>query len=785
MNLKRKIICTVQILGLCILFTSKSFSQNFTGKIVDGKNKENINGATVFAKSTNVYAKSNSNGVFKIKVKPIDTLRISMVGYASVEILINRQTFLEISLTEQIKTLDEVIINENLENNFRQNITKITNADINKVPTLFGEKDLVKAIQILPGVKSIVEGASGFSVRGGTADQNLLLLDEVPLYSYSHLFGLFTMINPDVVKDVEFMKEGIPAKYGGRAASILKINLKDGDTQNWHSDLNLGFISSKIAINGPIIKNKLTFVASIRRSYLDVVAKPFVNKYSFPEYILKDYNVKLSYRFNQFSKLTVGNYYSKDKYTEYLKADISDTLNILNNDGFDYINELYFANYYFSKGIFNLHFGLHNSGYQFNYNVARNEIGTNSTKNIFKLDYNSKLLDNGFKINSDVLVNKNTFSIGGGISQKKASALYIIANPLENILNSYNNKPIVANESYLYFSSEIPLKNNFFLTSGIRYTYFDSKSNSKNLIEPRVSINKQFISSGYRFSYTQMRQFVHLLSSSGGGLPSDIWINANSYAKPSLANQISVSYYKNFKISKLQNYLEISTYFKTLQNVLEYNNGQNILTITEELANSDTNLRDIFSVGKGKAYGLELLYKSKLNKVDLQFAYTLSRAFYKFDQINKSERYYPKFDRLHEFNLLFNYEINNKIKFNNLINFGTASPVTLPNGAFYNLGYGFSNERYGVYNALNLVSLRNNYRSEVYFRMDFSISFEKQKRRFLRVWEVGAYNTTARKNPFYYTSNLKYIIDQDKFILNETKKSFLSIIPNINYKIKF
>jgi CarboxypepD_reg-like domain/TonB-dependent Receptor Plug Domain len=769
----------------CLFFSFTLNAQYFSGKVSDAKNKEVLIGATIYSKKAKSYAITDVNGIFRINTNITDTLRISMIGYLTNEIAVEKSSFLIIELTEYTNNLDEVVVSENEEGNFRQNQFKVSASDINKIPTIFGEKDLVKAIQILPGVKTVVEGGSGFSVRGGSADQNLLLLEEVPLYSYSHLFGLFSMINTDVVKDVEFLKEGVSARYGGRAASILKINLKDGNLEKWNSDINIGIIASKIAINGPIIKNKLTFVFSARRSYLDLALKPFLDKYDFPEYVLKDNNMKVCLRVNKYNKLNVGYYYSSDRYTEYLRNKFSDSLYLQNNDGFSYTNKVNYLNYFYSKGLKNLHVGLYNTIYEFNYNVATNEYSPKNVKNTFQLNYASKIIDRGLKLNSDLLISKINLSVGGGFSQKTASAIYILNNPVFNQYYNYINKPITAYEGFSYVNVDVPLAKDFYLKTGIRFTTFTSNKISKNYLEPRFSIQKQFQSSGYRFSYSQMRQFVHLLSSSGGALPTDIWINANSYAKPSLANQWAIAYFKKFTKGVSKYYLELGSYYKKLNSILEYNNGQNILTITEELAKPENNLKDIFSVGDGKAWGFEMLIRTKHKNFDTQLAYTLSRAFYTFKQINNGGRYYPRFDRLHEFNLLANYNISKKISLSSLLNFGTANPATLPNATFFNLYYDQNNQRYNTDRAMNLISMRNNYRSESYFRLDFSICFNKQKRHFFRTWELGAYNTTLRKNPFYYTSNLIYSSEMKLFRLVAIKNHFLSVIPNINYKIKF
>ncbi len=755
--------------------------------IKDSITKETLNSAYLKLENGKTFI-ANSDGYISINNYNNEKMSISMLGYQSIDTCcFDLYKTIVILLIPSSKLLNVVEIKGNFQNNFYSNAIKLTSTEIASYPSLFGEKDLIKVIQTLPGVKRIVEGGSGFSVRGGGSDQNMILVDNVPIYSYNHLFGLFSIFNTDVVRDVELTKEAMSAKYGGRASSVLNIKLKEGNTNLWNTNVSIGLLSTKIKTEGPIIKNKISGIFSIRRSYFDILTRPLMPKNEKQFYVLSDIYGKGTYKINANNKVSIGHYSSLDSYSELLK-DFQDKENYLSNrDGLGWKNKFTYLNYYYSKNNNFLNFNIYNSTYNFFYN-SNTSIYNNSVKaNISELNYKSEIVDNGVSIAHEKYFDKIETYLGLGILNRTVSPKTTQINYLRNDL-----KPIIYEaklpkniESNAYLEVKYKPINRLTITGGLRGVNWNI-TKSKIYLEPRFNSIYDFKKMSLKISYFKTNQFVHQLSNSGGGLPNDIWINANDIIKPINSRQTSLTFMKNIFLSKANIYVELGGYIKKINNITDYNNGQNILSLTEELASNENNYSGILSTGIGNSRGIELLLKGKFNRMDVLTSYTFSRTYYKFNAINFGQKYFPNFDRLNDFSLNVNFKLNEKISLSNSIVYGSPSPVTLPEGIIPVISFDTRNKSYYGYNSeYLLVNYRNNYRIQAYFRNDIALSLKKIKKERERIWEFSVFNLTRNKNPFYYTANFRYNNKTKERTWFPQKKMFLTIVPSISYNINF
>lgn len=755
--------------------------------IKDALTKETLNSAYLKLENRKTFI-ANSDGYMSINRYNMEKMSISMVGYKSIDTCcFNFDKTIVILLIPINKLLNEVEIKGSLDNNFYNNSIKLTSSEISSYPSLFGEKDLIKVIQTLPGVKRIIEGGSGFSVRGGGSDQNMILVDNVPIYSYNHLFGLFSIFNTDAVKDVELTKEAMSARYGGRASSVLNIKLKEGNANLWNTTASIGLLSSKIKTEGPIIKNKISSIFSIRRSYFDLLSRPLMPKNQKQFYVLGDVYGKITYNINLNNKIIFGHYNSIDSYSETLK-DFQDNENyLLNRDGLGWKNKFTYINYYFSKKNNFLNFNIYNSKYTFFYN-SNTDIYNNSIKeNISEFKYNSQIVDKGVSLAIEKYFDKTEIYTGIGILSRmvvpKTSQINFTRNDLKPVIFETKLPQNIEANSYI----EIKCKpiNSFTVTGGLRGVIW-MVTKPKYFIEPRFNSILDFKKLSLKISYFKANQFVHQLSNSGGGLPNDIWINANDFAKPINSNQFSLTGMKTILLKKASIYIELGGYIKKMKNVTDYNNGENILSLTETLAKNENDFSGILSTGDGYSHGIELLLRGKFSKMDILTSYTFSKTYYYFNKINFGQKYFPNFDRRHDFSVNFSFKITKKLNLSNSIVYGSASPVTLPEGIVPVISFDTRNKNYYGYNSEYLyVNYRNNYRVQAYFRNDIAVSLKKVKHERVRVWEFSVFNLTRNKNPFYYTANFKYNSKTKERTWTPQKKMFLTIVPSISYNINF
>ncbi|MGE3654864.1 MAG: TonB-dependent receptor plug domain-containing protein, partial [Flavobacteriales bacterium] len=660
-------------------------------------------------------------------------------------------------------------------------VTKIDIKEIESIPVLFGERDILKTIQLLPGVKSAGEGNAGFFVRGGSSDQNLILLDEAPVYNASHLLGFFSVFNSDAIKDLKLYKGGIPAEYGGRLSSVMDIKMKEGNSKKLSATGGIGLISSKLTIEAPIVKDKGSFIISGRRTYADLFLKLSNNEdQKNTKLYFYDLNLKANYQLTEKDRLFISGYFGRDNF------------GFANRFSFTWGNTTGTVrwNHLFNDKLFsNTSFIYSDYNYKIDIAAAGFSINSKIRDFNFKQDFDFFWNDhNKLKFGANII--HHTFDPGEISSTGEA-----IGNT--KIENRYSV------ESSAYVSNEQKFNELWSATYGFRYSNFtqigpgeiytyndkgDVTDTTKYIgnnavqtyhgFEPRISINYILNeTSSIKTSYNRMYQYLHLLSNSSGNNPTDTWLPSSNNIKPEIADQVALGYFKNFKDNTFE--FSVETYYKAMQNTIDYRTGAEITlnpTVEGEILN-----------GKGRAYGLEFFLKKRKGKFTGWISYTLARTEVQFDQINKGAWYPAKQDRTHDLSVVGMFAITERLKISSTFVFYTGNAVTFPTGKYVIDGQ-----------IINLYSARNGSRMPNYHRMDIGITLdgknykwvtnletgekEKVKRKFESSWNFSVYNVYARENAYSFTFRPK----EDNPVQTEiVQLSLFKIIPSISYNFNF
>ncbi len=759
-----------------------------SGVITDKESGEKLIGANIFETSSLKGAASNVYGFYSLTL-PNEKIKLaySFVGYKTVvkEFTLNKDTTINIDLLS-VNTLKEVVVTASSSlkevQSPQMSNTKICIDKIKNLPSFLGEADVIKTIQLLPGVQSGTEGSSGLYVRGGGPDQNLILLDGVPVYNANHIFGFFSVFNPDAVKNVELYKGGFPARFGGRLSSVVDIRMKEGNEKELKGTFSIGLISSKLNLEGPIIKDRTSFNISLRRTYLDMVARPFMKKEDRGNmYYFYDVNAKINHKFSEKSRLYLSLYTgldkagnnSDDKWTNnedtYLEEDNSKL-------SWGNITGALRWNYIFSNKLFS-NTTITYSRYNFNINSDTKE--TNLTKNTWErniFDYNSGINDLSYKIDfdyfpcSDYLVRfganyiNHTFKPGVNTSQIDESG--------ESTINKkYGDKDIQATEFSAYIENELKLGNRLNLNIGFHYSCFDVNKSFYQSFEPRANLSF-LISERFSFkaAYSKMQQYIHLLSNSSISLPTDLWVPVTDKIKPMTSEQYATGFAYNIKDGIN---VSVEGFYKTMDNLIEYKEGASFF-------GSATGWEEKVEMGKGWSYGMEFLLNKTIGKTSGWLGYTLSWTDRKFENISFGEKFPAKYDRRHDVSLAMTHKFSKKFDIGMNWVYGTGNALTLATQRIVpNL-----NKTSGYAGLVDFYEGRNNYRAPAYHRMDIGFNFHKKKKHGIRTWNISIYNVYNRKNAFYlYFGHDKTNENENKQVLKQV--SIFSIIPSVSYIYKF
>lgn len=762
-----------------------------SGYIKDAANGEGLIGVSVYVKETGTGAVTNSYGFYAITVPAGNyNLVISYVGYekqTKTVALVDHNIKLDIELKEEGKQLQEVVVSTRREDdnvkNIEMSVNQIDVKTLKRIPALLGEVDVVRSIQLLPGVSTVGEGATGFNVRGGSIDQNLVLLDEAPVYNSSHLFGFFSVFNPDAVKDVKLIKGGIPSNYGGRISSILDVRLKEGNAKKPELNGGIGLIFSRLSYERPLFKGKGSFIVAARRSYADILAQPFLNSdLRGAKFYFYDLTAKANYRINDKNTVFLSGYLGRD---------------VFGSDfGFNWGNATVSArwNHVFSDRLF-----LNTTAYYSNYDYSLNtDLKQKKPNDYFKTD--SRIVDYSLKPDFSLFLGKNTITFGGqaivhDFQPGTATAASAGAVRTFGLANKY------ALENALYVGNEQQLTARLQLQYGLRYSLFNyigtgeaytfatdvPAGQRKPLVstqtykrgeviqtygnwEPRFSAKYELQNnSSFKLSYNRTAQYIHLISNTTASTPLDVWTPSSNNIRPQIADQLAGGYFKNFGKSGSEFEASVEVYYKWLQNQIDYIDGANLI-LNKYLEGDLLN-------GKGRAYGAEFFIKRTTGVVNGWISYTLAKTERQVDGINNGKWYPTRFDKRHTLTSVLLFDPPNAKRWNFSATFTLASgtPGTFPTNRFEYEGYVTP-----VYDG------RNNYRIPAYHRLDLAATLQGRKRPGKRKednWVFSVYNVYARKNPFsvYFQPNA-----DNPQVTEAIKYSvFATLIPSITYNFKF
>ncbi|MEO1652240.1 MAG: TonB-dependent receptor [Bacteroidota bacterium] len=785
------------LLGALLLFSSISmgWSQQIkftiSGYIKDAKSGETLIGASLYIKELGTGAVTNAYGFYSLSLPQGSyQLNFSYIGYEEVQktIELADNLTLNIELAEQEESLDEILILGESENanvsNIQMSINKLDIKTIQKMPALLGEVDIIKSIQLLPGVSTVGEGATGFNVRGGGVDQNLVLLDEAPVYNSSHLFGFFSVFNPDAVKDVKLIKGGIPSQYGGRLSSILDVRMKEGNNKRFAANGGIGAIFSRLTLEAPIIKDKASFILAGRRSYLDVLARPFLDEdLRNSAFNFYDLTLKTNFNLNDRNQIFVSGYLGRDVFS----ADDVFSSNWGNATATFRWNKV------FNEKLFsNLTFFYSNYDY---------ELGFGDGEDSF--DWQSRIINYSVKADFDYFLNpKNNIRFGGQIifykfvpGQAQGTSVGEVADV--SLDNQY------AWEASAYISNEQTITDKLSLEYGLRFSFFNytgegtayeygepaapglrrpvigseefdqwESIQTYNNFEPRFAIKYQLNDrSSIKASYNRMNQYIHLVSNTVAATPLDVWTPSTNNLKPQQADQYAIGYFRNFKKNAYE--ASVEAYYKDFDNLVDYINNADLL-LNEFLEGDLLN-------AEGRAYGLEFFVKKNAGKLTGWIAYTLARSERKVAGINNDEWFPNRFDQTHNLNVVAFYDINQRWSLSANFVLISGTPATFPTNRI---------DIQGFVVPYDPLERRNNFRIPTYHRLDLSATLQGKKlkkngkkRKNEDYWVFSVYNIYNKRNPFsvYFRTN--------ESNPSQTEAVRLSVvgnfIPSISYNFKF
>ena len=762
-----------------------------SGYVRETGSRELLPGVNIYVPELKTGTVTNNYGFYSLSL-PSGTYRItySFVGYQPVvkDIIVNKNLNIDIELTSSI-LLEDIVISaekaERVSESNRMSTISMPVSQIRYVPALLGEKDVFKVLQLMPGVQKGSEGSSGLYVRGGGPDQNLIILDDAPVYNAFHLFGFFSIFNGDALKSVELTKGGFPARYGGRLSSVVEMTMKDGNKQKFAGEAGIGLISSRLLIEGPIKKDTSSFIVSARRTYIDILTRPFMPEDANGGYYFYDLNAKINYDLNRRHKLYLSGYFGRDKF-QFIDRYSYDNNYYKNKGGLFWQNATGTLrwNHQVSNKIFT-NTSLIYSSYDLRiFNEEKDKYGT------YSLKYNSGIRDIALKYDLEYHVSgKYLFRAGMSTTNHLFTPTAVVEKDSQTLYDFKNKITYNSQESGLYAENHININNKFQANAGLRFVHFVANNKSYYFLEPRLSMNyliKEGLSA--KAAYATMNQSIHLLSNTGIGLPTDLWVPSTDRIRPQNSKQISAGLAQDLPEKNL--IITLEGYYKWSKNNLGYKPGASFLLLDDPTDAQSFTWQDNVTAGEGKSYGVELLVQKKTGKLSGWIGYTLSWTKLRFDEINFGEYFWARYDRRHDISIVAIYELKENITLSGTWIYGTGSAITLPLGEFPATNWSpltqyIPNNQYyyEYYNMVTDYGEVNSFRMKAYHRFDVAIQFHKQMKRHKRTWEFGFYNAYSRKNPFFYFIENEY--DGQSSISKLKQVSIFPIVPSITYNIVF
>lgn len=774
-----------------------------SGYVSDAQTGEYLLGANVYIKELNKGAATNSSGFYSFQTEAGNyTLVASYAGYETFEqelefgetlnlrhnIELNNQTLREVEITAD---------RDQNTNSVQMSDIQLEVAEIKQIPAFLGEVDVLKTLQLLPGVQSAGEGNTGFYVRGGGPDQNLILLDDAVVYNASHLFGFFSIFNADAVKDINLIKGGIPAEYGGRLASVLDITMNEGNNKEFKGEGGIGLIASRLTLEGPIQKDKSSFLISGRRTYIDVLARPFISNdspFAGSGYYFYDLNAKVNYRFSDKDRISLSGYFGQDVFT-------------FNSNAADVLFDIKWGNgiasakwtHLFSDNLFKKTV-LSHTRYDFEFGGVQED---------FDIQLFSKIRDYSLKSHftwyPDI---RHEVKFGVDYTFHHFTPNNATATQGDTEFDLGEEQRFFAHEAALFIQDEWDITDMLAVNAGLRVSGFQHTgpftrfivneqgekidtvryAQGENIktyggLEPRISTRLKLNSrSSVKAAFTQNYQYVHLVSISAVSLPTDVWIPTTSIAAPQLGRQYNLGYFRNFALNKYEASAEV--YYKTMDNLVEYQEGVNP---EDGVNNNEDNL---LTFGSGRSFGIEFFFKKRFGKTNGWIGYTLSNTDRVFEDVNNGERYPAKFDRRHDLSLVIMHEFSERFSVSGTFVYATGNSITLPVGRYF-----LENQLVSIYGP------RNDVRMAPYHRLDLSATYHfkkfktridketgeevQRKKRIQSSLTLAIYNVYSRMNPYFYYFNTSGNFSDGTFALSARQVSLFPILPSLTWNFEF
>lgn len=792
------------VIYLMLLSSLVIAQENFTlsGYVTDGRSGETMIGAKVYIPSIRKGVITNNYGFYSLTVPAgtyIVEYRVSGLETKKKEVELTRDIRLDVEVGSDLQNLEEVVVSAKAENNVKSPDIGTIELDIDEIKTLpafMGEVDIVKTIQLLPGVSSAAEGGQGFYVRGGGPDQNLVLLDEAVVYNASHLFGFFSVFNADAVKSVNLIKGGMPANFGGRMSSVLEVNMNEGNYKRFKAKGGIGAISSRLTLEGPIVKDKGSFIVSARRTYLDVIMKAAIkddSPFAGTSYYFYDFNLKANYKLGDKDKLFLSGYYGRDEFS-FASSEDNFSVDMPWGNGIGSMR----WNHIFSSKLFMNVTALY-SNYLFKFGSEQDQ---------FKFEVKSGIEDWGGKADFTYFPNSlHKIKWGAHYTNHTFTPIGVSAESDDVEFNTGLAQQLKSHESAVYVLDEFDLNENIRFNAGLRYSTFqhvgpftryikgdistpDSTiTYDKNELikfyhglEPRISgrfllPDRSSIKAGYSYNY----QYVHLTSLSAVSLPTDIWYPTTSIAKPQIGWQASAGYFRNFKENTYETSLEL--YYKGMKNLIEYKEG----ALPGD--NINDNNDNLLTFGTGRSYGAELFIKKTRGKFTGWIGYTWSKTERTFEEINNGETFAAKYDRRHDLSVALSYKLSDRWIFTSAFIYATGNTLTLPS-AWYVQGQ----------DLLFHYGQRNSTRMAPYHRLDISATWYSKKFKEVKNPETGEitqkkkklqhnvafsiYNVYNRANPYFLYIDNDGDFLEGNFEISVKQVTLFPIIPSVTWNFE-
>jgi len=781
-----------------VLTIRKSITRTISGYIEDGVTKERLIGATVFSPSQQAGTVTNQYGFFSLTIpKDTGSLVVSYIGYTPFRQPLQETGSPQLIIGLQpLSNLPEVVITESTQQKLQEQTQmsriNVNAAEVRSMPKLLGEADLIRALQAMPGVSGGMEGASGLHVRGGSPDQNLILVDGTPVFSSSHLLGLFSIFNPDVMKTADLYKGAFPARFGGRLSSVIDISLKDGDMRKVHGDVAIGLLAAKFKVEGPIVKDKTSFVVSARRSYLDVLTNSAnltgdEGQTAHFSPFFYDVNVKVNHIFSPKDRIYASGYLGQDNFL--IKTGRDNTNNTsgqtpyVENSRFQIgwgngVGSLRWNHIYtpqlFSNVTFNYSQYYFFTDYRYKYEVP----GTDEQRSQYG-KYYSRMQNGSLKMDFDYRPNpkhavkfgaeatEHIFKPGISVYEDKSSD----AVPMDTVTNKTN---IPGWEFSLYAEDDWEVLKSLHINLGMRAAAFLVEKRVYASLQPRLGIRWMLpYNWAVKGAYTYMNQYIHLLTNNGTALPTDLWVPSTQLVPPMLSRQVTGGIAKTSTNRKYE--VSLEGYYKTMDNIIEYK--ENASFINSATTRWDTKV----AIGKGWSYGMEFLLEKKKGTTRGWLGYTLAWSTRQFPEVNGGRAFPYKYDRRHDIELVVIQQLGKHWEVSASWEFNTGNALTLATSSYEGnteVSPFFPGPDY--YNRVDHIGERNGFRAGNSHRLDLSFTYTKQKKWWTKSWNFSFYNAYNQKNPFYYYMR-KNADTQTRYL----SRISIPIIPSVSYAIKF